>query len=771
MSTPTGQLVRRIADLERIVAELARSSRLSHSSVDDGALTVTSDGRLRAVIGQQPDGTTAVTIVNGPPPPPPTTPSALPALGGVAVTWDGGFLDGQVCPLDFARVEVHAGLTADITPSPATLVATIESPQGGRVLVPTSVPITALLVARSTSGKASASSGKASAGPAKVVADEVLAGIIGELQLADKAVTEAKVAAGAIDSAAITDAAVTATKIGQAAVVAGKLAADSVTPGTVAADTITARELTAGSVTTAELAAGAVTTDRLAAGAVTAGQITAGTITAPLLAAGSVTATKIGANAVAAGKIAADAITGREIKALSVTADKIAVNSITAAQLAAGAITADVLAVGTVNNYIPDGSFEGPVGAALAAGGGPSWSIAQTGNGSARSLRVDATAPAATARSLTLATVPVRPGDQLLLRFDYQASVDWSGGAIKLYARWTDATGAVLAYNAAQTTTPVLGPTWQNLTATVTAPAGAVSAAIVAESWQATTGSVLFDNCETRPVLGQVQIADGTVTASKLSADAINGKTITGVTISGGTVTGGIVQTGISGARVVVNPDISSISGTKMPAVLLYTGMAAETSPGTIFAEPKAGRLQLKSPTFSGGTAYLDLNSPTSSGRGHIEMGTGDAYAPNVWIGGDSRNIQLTLYPADGNGATTYTLTDKALTVSAWKPVSLASGITQLGGWQTVSYRRMPDGTVSLRGIVSVPATLATGVLGTIPDPACRPKMGELFAVATSKAVGAQLFINPNGNIELWGSTAPVGGWVSFGSTHWSCID
>ncbi|MFD0572542.1 hypothetical protein ACFQ0T_29240 [Kitasatospora gansuensis] len=246
-------------------------------------------------------------------------------------------------------MEVHAATAASYTPSPATLITTIDTPQGGVATVPTSTPVWVVLVARSTSGKASTPSPTAFAGPAPVVAQEVLAGIVGELQLADDAVTAAKVAAAAITADSIAAAAVTAVKLGEAAVVAGKIAENAVTPGTVAPDAITAREITAGAITTAELAAGAVSTAKLAAGAVTASEIAAGAVTAAKLATNSVTTDKLAAGSVAAGKLAADSVTAREIKALSVTADKLAVNSVTADKIAAGAITATQLAADAID--------------------------------------------------------------------------------------------------------------------------------------------------------------------------------------------------------------------------------------------------------------------------------------------------------------------------------------------------------------------------------------------------------------------------------------
>ncbi|MEU8919521.1 hypothetical protein AB0D10_01120 [Kitasatospora sp. NPDC048545] len=843
MPTALDELAQRIAVLEAALPELSRSSRLAYSSVDDGALTVTAAGTVRAIIGQQPDGTTAVNVVNGPPPPTPATPAATGALGGVAVTWDGTFADGAVCPLDFARVEVHAARTADVAGDATTLISTIESPQGGRVLVPTAVPVTVVLVARSTSGRASSLSATATASPSKVVADQVLAGIVGELQLADAAVTAAKVAAAAIDSPALADAAVTAAKIGQAAVAAGKLASDAVTAGTIAADAVTAREIAAGTVTTAELAAGAVTTTQLAAGAVTAGQIAAGAITATQLAANAVTSSKIAADAVAAGQIAAGAITGREIKALSISGDKLAANTITAGQIAAGAITTDALAVGVVNNFVPDGGFEGPVGAALVAAAGTGWAIAAAGNGSVKSARVDASAATATTKSMGLVTVAVRPGDQLLLRCDYQASSDWKGSAVKFYAKWMDATGSVLGYGAAQTLTPALGPTWQPLSATVTAPANTATARLMLETLQSTAGSVLFDNAEAKPVLGQVQIADGTITAAKLSADAITGKTITGGTISGTyingvNIDGATLRTAAAGNRVEITSASGSPGATGM--VRLYSGSPTEVGPAAVSssydstantsrltlmsaaltdapAKPaKGGVVAMSVPTawpqssitlssspgksqisfeatdtYVGGTlgirygisaGYLDLSAtsapvtPTQGGVlsvsnpafSHVIIGNNEIVAA---AGQDWTDLVLNKKLAVNQAAITASVPISAAGWQAWQSITYANGTSQLGGWQTVGFKKMADGTCMLRGIISVPGAFANGVVGTIGDPTCRPKLGEVFAASVPNNVGGNVFVQANGNIEIWNASGALGGWLSFSGIRWSCVD
>ncbi|MER6616259.1 hypothetical protein [Streptomyces xantholiticus] len=300
--------------------------------------------------------------------------------------------------------------------------------------------------------------------------------------------------------------------------------------------------------------AGAVWWDNAACRPVVPGvQIADGAITAPKILAGAVTTTKLDALAVTAEKIAALAITTAKLDALAVTADKLAANSVTATKILAGTIDSTHIKAGSIStdrltvtggtNLLSDPSFEGPASDALVAGN-PYWSIdASKGNGSARSLKVDTTAASPTNRTLTIASFPVIPGDQLYLAFDYQASADYNGSRVRLYVRWHDAGNATLGYTIAESQTPVLGETWQRHEATGAAPATAVRAEIVALGYLASQGTVWFDNAVVRPVIGATEIRDGAITAEKIKADAIDGKVITGAT----------VQTAKSGARVVLD--------------------------------------------------------------------------------------------------------------------------------------------------------------------------------------------------------------------------
>ncbi|MFD7769866.1 hypothetical protein [Streptomyces sp. NPDC059787] len=323
MADTLSGLAARIANLERLVRDLARSSRLAHSSIENGSIAVYDDlGVLRGSIGMQEDGTVALAAVNGPIPPAPSTPAIASVLGGVAVSWDGQFADGSQVPADFAYVEVHFSSSSDFTDG-GSLFSAFYSPLAATMTVPASGPLWVRLVCVSTSGKESAPSAVAGpAGPAPVVAQEVLDGIVGELALADGAVTRAKIEAGAVDGTVIADGSVSTPKL-----VAGEIDGLVLKAGTVNAD-----RLVAASITAAQVQALSLTGDRLAVNTVTADQLAVGTITAA-----SGVISSIDASVITVGKIKAS-----QIDATNLVVSGANVNGAVATAGSAGTVTGSI---------------------------------------------------------------------------------------------------------------------------------------------------------------------------------------------------------------------------------------------------------------------------------------------------------------------------------------------------------------------------------------------------------------------------------------------
>lgn len=176
------RLAERLERLERQQAA-AQTPQLGHSSIEDGAIDVhNGDGQLRAIVGTLPDATIGVLAVNGAAPPQPSPPICDSSPRGYVASWDGHNADGtDIQPLDWSRIEIHSSVAFGFQPTSNTLRATIESPQGGSVSLiagPEYVPgltdeYEVLLIARNTSGTASAESDRVRVRVGQVEATDV----------------------------------------------------------------------------------------------------------------------------------------------------------------------------------------------------------------------------------------------------------------------------------------------------------------------------------------------------------------------------------------------------------------------------------------------------------------------------------------------------------------------------------------------------------------------------------------------------------------------
>lgn len=182
MTDIVSQFAARLAQVERQLARTSRTAQLAYSSIEGGAISVhDDDGGIRGIIGQQPDGTTGVVIVNGPPPPTPTAPVVEPALAGLKVTWDGEFTDSLVAPLDLARVQVHLLPSPQVQPDVRTPTATIEAGSGASVTIARSSydGLWVRLLAVNTSGRPGAASEAVAATPRKTAGHDLATASVG----------------------------------------------------------------------------------------------------------------------------------------------------------------------------------------------------------------------------------------------------------------------------------------------------------------------------------------------------------------------------------------------------------------------------------------------------------------------------------------------------------------------------------------------------------------------------------------------------------------
>ena len=184
------------------------------------------------------------------------------------------------------------------------------------------------------------------------------------MNMANGAVSTAKIADGAVTTVKMADKAVTHEKLATGAVAAINIQAGSITADELAAGAVTSTELADGAVTedkltnfavtASKLASGSVTTTKIAGGAVTTLKLSDSTVTANKLSTGAVITEKLADGAVTSDKIANGAVTLNKIPDEEITADKLAPGAVTTAKIADGAVTAAKIASGVIPTKTSD---------------------------------------------------------------------------------------------------------------------------------------------------------------------------------------------------------------------------------------------------------------------------------------------------------------------------------------------------------------------------------------------------------------------------------
>ncbi|MGW0731736.1 hypothetical protein [Streptomyces sp. NPDC002851] len=195
----------RLARLEKLLRTAIRAPKLANASLENGSVDVYDEnGSLRTIIGQQPDGTSGVTAVNGPRPPTPSKPEVEPVLGALHITWNGSFADGEPAPMDLSRVQVHVLASENAQPDPRWPTTTIEAASGASVTVAVNHygPVWVRLVAVNTSGTPSTASEATQATARRAVSSDLAAGAITAEKLDADAINGKTITGATIQTAA-----------------------------------------------------------------------------------------------------------------------------------------------------------------------------------------------------------------------------------------------------------------------------------------------------------------------------------------------------------------------------------------------------------------------------------------------------------------------------------------------------------------------------------------------------------------------------------------
>lgn len=206
---------------------------------------------------------------------------------------EGGIALADSASIDLAKLNQSSTTKIGTTGLAASGVTAAKLANNSSVAVGTTAPVSDNFEGRGYYNTSTGVLQVYSAGSYTTVAATVGSGVVGTAELADGAVTTAKINASGLTSAALASDAVTTAKIADAAVTSVKLGAGAVTETALGSSAVTTDKVANGAITGAKIASATVASGNLASNAVTEAVIVNGAVTTNKIADSAVTYSKL----------------------------------------------------------------------------------------------------------------------------------------------------------------------------------------------------------------------------------------------------------------------------------------------------------------------------------------------------------------------------------------------------------------------------------------------------------------------------------------------
>jgi len=482
-------------------------------------------------------------------------------------------------------------------------------------------------------------------------------------KLADASVTSNKVANASITGDKLVDNSITTTKIADMNVTSIKLADGSITGSKLAAGAIgitsmiadgiiTGANLAPGSVGASSIGSSAVTTEKLVSGAVTVDKVADLAVTTSKIADAAVSNAKMALNTVGLSNIVAGSITGNKITPFSITGSNLIDGTITAAKLAPGAITGTLIDASSITvDKIASGSIETPKLADLAITTGKlaaaSVSTAKIASGAITGIKL--ADDSINASNIVDGAITTAKLTNSAVTSDKIASAVITSGKI-VDSAVTDAK----LNTESVTVDKIISSSVTTAKIADTAVTAAKIADLAVGTGQIATGAVTNAKLATGAVvaanigsfeISAAKIADGAVTLAKIAAGAVNNSALAASAVGTNNIAAGAVTTTkiVAGAISTAQIADGAITASKINPSSVTSSIIAN---GSITPAKLAPGFRLPAGATSGSvgvgidsTSDISLNSMATGGN---QVGTYPGYQRQSIVGTASFPVSVT---------------------------------------------------------------------------------------------------------------------------------